>query len=182
MNLLTPGERVEDLIREKGGSITGDAEKIGTSQCTLSDFINGKRSIRSDTLKKLCEYYNVSSDYILGLSDVPSPNAEIRAICETTGLSEKTVSKLHDLQINGWTYISCFLDYIVAYPELEKLILAIHQKNESDKLLKNAIIKGAGNDFEVPMSSVYQTYIEREFQAMIKGFILNIEEANDGEK
>ena len=182
MNLLTPGERVEDLIKEKGGSITGDAEKIGTSQCTLSDFINGKRSIRSDTLKKLCEYYNVSSDYILGLSDVPSPNAETRAICEKTGLSEKTVSKLFDYQAHEWTYISCFLNHIVAYPELEKLILAIHQKNESDKFLRNAIIKGADNDFEVPMSAVYQTYIDREFQEMIRGFILDIKEANNAEK
>lgn len=138
--------------------------------------------INAEYLRYLADFYGVSVDYILGLSDVPSPNAETRAICEKTGLSEKTVSKLFELQAHEWTYISCFLDYIVAYPELEKLILAIHQKNESEKMLRSAIVKGAGNDFEVSLSAVYQTYIEREFQEMIKGFNLNIEEANNAEK
>ena len=44
------------------------------------------------TLRDLALYFDVSADWLLGLSDVKNCDMDIRAICEKTGLSEKAVS------------------------------------------------------------------------------------------
>jgi len=40
------------------------------------------------------KFFNCSSDYILGLSDVKSPDATVRGICDAIGFSEAVVQKL----------------------------------------------------------------------------------------
>lgn len=164
MNLLTPGERVEDLIKEKGGSITGDAEKIGTSQCTLSDFINGKRSIRSDTLKKLCEYYNVSSDYILGLSDVPTRNETIQEINAKTGLSQEAITALIVDKTCEDTALVDFISFLISKKERASLLIkAVLQTNKLNSTQQIGCLDIDGNDVELEMEALYKTYAEKLF-------------------
>ena len=43
------------------------AEKIGTTRQYYNKYENGLHSISTQVLKKLCELYHVSADYILGL-------------------------------------------------------------------------------------------------------------------
>lgn len=45
------------------------AELLGTEQSYYAKYENRKRQLPIDRLKKICEYYNVSADYILGLSE-----------------------------------------------------------------------------------------------------------------
>ncbi len=43
------------------------AEILNCKQNTYQQYESGKRQIPIETIKKLCFYYNVSADYILGL-------------------------------------------------------------------------------------------------------------------
>ena len=43
------------------------AEKIGTTRQYYNKYENGLHPISTQVLKKLCELYHVSADYILGL-------------------------------------------------------------------------------------------------------------------
>lgn len=43
------------------------AAVLGISQQYYSEYENGKRKLPIDHLQKLCKYYHVSADYILGL-------------------------------------------------------------------------------------------------------------------
>ena len=45
------------------------AEFLKIKQNTYSQYENGQRQLPVDVLIKLAEYYNVSTDYILGRSD-----------------------------------------------------------------------------------------------------------------
>jgi transcriptional regulator with XRE-family HTH domain len=45
----------------------------------------------------LSEFFGVSTDYLLGLSEVKSPKAELKAIAKTTGLSEDAVIELSSM-------------------------------------------------------------------------------------
>lgn len=45
------------------------AEVLDVAQTTYSQYELGKRQIPIDTLIKLCKFYNVSTDYMLGLTD-----------------------------------------------------------------------------------------------------------------
>lgn len=53
-----------------------------------------------ETLRVLADFYEVSTDYLLGLTDTATPNVEKRAIVEATGLSEESVTYL--MEIKNW--------------------------------------------------------------------------------
>lgn len=48
------------------------AEYLKIRQNTYSQYENGKRQIPIEIIVKLSEYYNVSSDYILEITDNPN--------------------------------------------------------------------------------------------------------------
>ena len=49
-----------------------------------------------DYINAYCSALNCSADYLLGITDIKSPDMEIRRICEITGLSEQAVKNLRD--------------------------------------------------------------------------------------
>jgi len=44
------------------------ANLLGTSQQQYSLYENGTRELKANQIRILCEYYDVSADYIIGLS------------------------------------------------------------------------------------------------------------------
>ena len=56
------------------------SEFLNIKQNTYSQYENGQRQLPIDTLIKLAEYFDTSTDYILGLTDTPQkyPRAKIR--------------------------------------------------------------------------------------------------------
>ena len=61
--------RLTDLRKEKNLSQKEAASCLGVSQALLSHYEKGIRECKLDFLKKACDYYDVTSDYLLGFSD-----------------------------------------------------------------------------------------------------------------
>lgn len=61
--------RIRDLREDKDLYQKDIANLLNCSQVCYSHYETGKRDIPTDVLIKLSKYYNVSVDYILGLSD-----------------------------------------------------------------------------------------------------------------
>ncbi len=78
-------------LRAELAAILGVTPEMVRRYCEAKEFPSTKK------LLTIARYFNVSLDYLIGLSDVKNPNAEIKAICEYTGLSEKSVAFLHHL-------------------------------------------------------------------------------------
>lgn len=55
------------------------ADYLGISKTTLSNYVNGDAYIPLNHLNRMCNYFHVSMDYLLGLSDVEvySDNIEL---------------------------------------------------------------------------------------------------------
>ena len=66
-------KRLRDLREDADKSQEEIAKIIGTSQSYYAQYENGKRSIPFERVVLLAEYYNVSLDYIAGLTDTPKP-------------------------------------------------------------------------------------------------------------
>ena len=62
-------ERMNALRQDNDLSQEQVAKVLGVAQTTYSQYELGKRQIPIDTLIKLCKFYNVSTDYMLGLTD-----------------------------------------------------------------------------------------------------------------
>ena len=65
--------RIKDLREDKDLSQADVAKVINTSQQQYSKIESGKTNINADKLILLARFYNVSVDYILGLTDIPCP-------------------------------------------------------------------------------------------------------------
>ena len=64
-------QRIRDL-REDGDYTQKDiAELLKTTQSYYAQYENGHRPLPIEHLITLCKFYNVSSDYVLGFTDVP---------------------------------------------------------------------------------------------------------------
>lgn len=60
-------ERIRELRLDRDLTQQQLADYLGTRQEYYSKYELGKRQLPIHHLKALCEFYNVSSDYILGL-------------------------------------------------------------------------------------------------------------------
>lgn len=91
-------ERLNLLMKEKGVTQTTLSDAVGITKQSISMYSNAHRVPDIDVFKKICEFFKVSADYLLGLSDVKSFDVEIKAISEKTGLSGKAVETLIGLE------------------------------------------------------------------------------------
>ncbi len=64
-------QRLKDLREDADKSQAQIAKIIGTSQSYYAQYENGKRTIPFDRMIILAKYYNVSLDYLAGLTDTP---------------------------------------------------------------------------------------------------------------
>ena len=95
-------ERLLDLMANKGITQLALSKATGISQSRLSDYIIGKLKDKEHDIREyaapdcanlitLANYFGVSTDFLLGLTVTKSPDMGIRAMCDSLGLSEKTV-------------------------------------------------------------------------------------------
>lgn len=143
-NSLTMGKRLKELRNANG-----------FSHETLSNTIQSKYNVRisSDSLKNyevsdknhsrkyanegmraeylriFADLYDVSADYLLGLTDVKSPNPDIQTAVEITGLSEEAINSLRTL-INAGKYQQNveFINHLLSDPRFSyRLLNEIHR-------------------------------------------------------
>ena len=65
--------RIRDLREDKDKTQAQIAAMLNVGQKTYSDYELGKTRIPVDSLIVLAKFYNVSMDYICGISDVRKP-------------------------------------------------------------------------------------------------------------
>lgn len=90
-------EKLRQLVNKYGG-VSKVSELTGISRQTINFWYNGERTPDAENIKKLSLSFNVSADYLLGLTDNPKPHL---SISEYTGLSEKAIANL--IQLNKET-------------------------------------------------------------------------------
>lgn len=88
-------ERLTALRENTGKKRQEVADDLKISRASLEYYEKGKRKPDIEVLVRLADYYGVSTDYLLGLSDVSTTDKDIKFICNYTGLSETSVKILN---------------------------------------------------------------------------------------
>ena len=96
---LTLQEKLRDLREEKGLKLEELSKEIGISKSALGRYENEEGSeIGHKHICMLANYYNVSADYLVGLSENRNPvNAEVRDL----HLQDKTIELLTSGKLNN---------------------------------------------------------------------------------
>lgn len=92
--------RLKILRTEKEESLEKIAKYLNVTIQTISNYENEKRDMTPDTILKLADYFNVTTDYLLGKSDIRNPE-EIKKVpfanaggLDTKGLDEEDIAEL----------------------------------------------------------------------------------------
>jgi len=96
--------RLTLLMRERELTHIQVASGTGFQRQTISLYVNDQSKPDCDRLSIIARFFNVSTDWLLGLSDVRAIDATAKAAAEYTGLTEKAVVALHDFctKTNDW--------------------------------------------------------------------------------
>ncbi|MBE6733620.1 MAG: helix-turn-helix transcriptional regulator [Ruminococcaceae bacterium] len=71
-------ERLRDLREDKDLNQTEIAKILGMSQTGYSKYETGENDIPTTILIKLADFYNTSTDYILGITNEKNPYTKIK--------------------------------------------------------------------------------------------------------
>lgn len=74
------GERLSEIRKDHADTQMALAEQLGVSLFTVRAWEQEKSSPSHEMLVALCRLYNVSSDYLLGLSDVDPAYSQRRRL------------------------------------------------------------------------------------------------------
>ncbi len=69
----TVGERLKQLVKEKGLEQQEVAAQLNIKSPTFNGYVGNKREPSITKLKQLAHYFNVSVDYLIGHNDIRNP-------------------------------------------------------------------------------------------------------------
>ena len=95
-------KRLRELIEIKGikhGDLA-DKDVLNVSRQAIGQYCNGTALPPADKIVILAQYFNVSADYLLGLSDAKTTDTDLKMIVDYTGLSEECIERLNSLQLD----------------------------------------------------------------------------------
>ncbi len=82
------GKRIAELRVSRRESQRSLADALGVKRETVKFWESGDRQIKSMDIIHIARHFDVSTDYLLGFSDIMMPEPNVRIMCDLTGLSE----------------------------------------------------------------------------------------------
>lgn len=141
-------ERLKSLIdKEKSRQVIAD--KIGCDVSLITKHYNGKRIVTIEYLKKYAKCFEVSSDYLLGLSDAPTSDKDLQFICDYTGLSADAIDYISNK--NTDYNFKVFIEFVIDYAKRHKSFV-----NSLSFLRKSAVAYHSEIEFQNVLSNYYE--------------------------
>ena len=159
---LTIGERISDLMHKQGLNQKELSNNTQISEGTISGLLNDNvKGFSYKYFVTLAEYFNVSTDYLLGLSDVPTNDKDLQFVCDYTGLNEETVNFIHkakDSEYNqsGEKEIVKFIEYLLSNPDYYlELMFYLRTIINLTPLLADEYSNNITVDFQIPGDNIH---------------------------
>ena len=81
------GERIGLLLSERKIKQKDLAEHLGITDNTISYFCSGKRMPNTTQIKEISQFFNISADYLLGISSAATNDKDIQYTIASARLS-----------------------------------------------------------------------------------------------
>lgn len=143
------GDIIQELRKDKGLSQANLASELSKLCCKsigqtkISGHESGERELYAQEIFALSQYFGVSADYLLGLSNEEAINADRDSVCRYTGLDATTVSlinRLHKMDNDKLLLygnpIKLFLDFLFSNQAIDsfyQLLMRFTQLKERIK-------------------------------------------------
>lgn len=139
------------------------ADKIGTSRQNVGKWLSGTTSPDIMALGKIADAYNVSTDFLLGRTDVKTTDYDIKAVCDYLYISEQSAKNIRKIAQKGES-----LDPLL---ELYDIFLVVSYLNDIKRIATqksyylNVIMPIAyGDDTEGDLKNWYDDFYKNEVE------------------
>lgn len=129
--------RLRELLVEEEISHQTLATFLGVARQSIGAYCDGSAFPSLENLTKIAKYFSVSTDYLLGLSEIRSTENNLKIACDTTGLSEDAVVAICGINASASSLM----------PYLNKL-LAPHHGADFSKILADISLYISSINFE----------------------------------
>ena len=186
-------ERYEELRRERNLTLKEVGEQVDLSKSALGTYeLNSEKDINSHAIVSLAKFYGVTSDYLLGLSDMRNhPNADLNDL----HLSDKMIDILKSGRLNNRLLCEMvthegFLRFLVDTEIYVNRIADMHfnDTNEMLKAERKVLMEQAGldeNELNMRTLELSQIdtddYFARTIFEDLRPIIRDIREAHKGD-
>lgn len=116
--------RLSELLDNNKMTATQLAKKIGKTPQAISQYKNGVNDPTIDALEKIADYFNTSTDYLLGRTD--DPNIQ-HSVIDETGLTDsavQTLKHINALQDAGYPFLF-IVNSVLSHPEIDDILHSI---------------------------------------------------------
>lgn len=166
------------LMNGNGEKITQQsiAQYLGCSRQAISQYMNGEAIPDAEKLIKISKYFNVSIDFLLGATTISTNDTTLAAVCEYTGLSESTISKIVGWKKEKGTMLeqlwgyspelkTSILDKLISCPTFETLIdhIATYRSELTELMHDICVLKSQTGSEDFDMNKLPE--LENRFRA-----------------
>lgn len=145
-------------------SIPVQCREMDINYQTFMKYYKGISECNATNLIKIAEYYNVSVDYLLGRTDVKTPDSSISGCCKLTGLSEQSVRKLMKCnEENRATWYGDVCDSIISNNNFTTLVVQITNLVTH----RHSTTKLSEFDYGITVREVYEGIVSNVFSRLI---------------
>lgn len=174
-------ERFSELRAKSGLSQNKLGKALSLSPATIGYYENGSRLPDIETAARIARYFDVSADYLLGLSDAKSVEQDMKNACETTGLTQKAIENMQHIfslfdtdSTSGKAEESIFIDF------LESSFFASMMLSFTESVLFKVKIEVVSENANI-MQEVFAEVLEQEIQSGKKANVA-LEQVKKSEK
>lgn len=128
-------EIIKNIRLDNGLTQSAFGRILNCDRYRIADIERGKSSPTIEDIRIISKEFNVSSDYLLGISNVKSVDTDVKAICEYTGLDEEAIIALHEYK--GFSPTDKLISNMILDGRVDDIAcLAEELKKYCDKLIK----------------------------------------------
>ena len=134
-------ERINDLIIERKTTQVKLAKAIGVSEATMSRYVKGTTAIPCDVLLKIARYFQVTTDFLLGATNIPY---KTNYDSDRLGLTEEAAKRLirRDLNMDVLNKLLVSEDFAIL---TEQIAQYVDETNRAGMAVMNRVLQIAGN-------------------------------------
>lgn len=150
------GERLRMLRTEKGLTMQQMAEMLGITTGAWAKYERNEAEPTFDKLVKIADFFNVSTDFLLGRTNVRSDNAvntekgDKNSILGIENIMIGNLSAIYSFQVNWETVLENYIKEVISEKQLQPLLEALNDlivyfndllrlRNENGKITKEVI-------------------------------------------
>ena len=124
-------KRLIQLREQRGITQQELADKLKITRQSLSLYEKAERTINIELLARIADFFNVSTDYLMGRTDTATMNEDIQTACKITGLSEEAINKFAKILNDNEKYeYTITIDDIIGDYHFPELLYYINKSHD----------------------------------------------------